>query len=107
MSHSVELAWPLVRDAFAADGQWLVRCSILAALAEQGDIEAAWLMELSEMAIADGDGTVRVGGAEILGRLVADGVDPDMSNQARTALHQLQGDSDHRVVAAALNGLQV
>ena len=106
VSHSVERAWPLVRDAFAADGQWLVRCSILAALAEQGDIEAAWLMELSEMAIADSDGTVRVGGAEILGRLVADGVDPALTNQARAALHQLQGDSDHRVVAAALNGLQ-
>ncbi len=106
VSYSVERAWPLVRDAFAADGQWLVRCSILAALAEQDEIEAAWLMELAGMAIADGDGTVRVGGAEILGRLVADGVDPALTNQARTALQHLQGDSDHRVVAAALNGLQ-
>lgn len=106
VSYSVERAWPLVRDAFAADGQWLVRCSILAALAEQGEIEAAWLMELAGMAIADGDGTVRVGGAEILGRLVADGVDPALTNQARTALQHLQDDSDHRVVAAALNGLQ-
>jgi len=106
VSHSVERAWPLVRDAFAADGQWLVRCSILAALAEQSEIEAAWLMELAWMAIADGDGTVRVGGAEILGRLVADGVDPALTNQARTALQHLQDDSDHRVVAAALNGLQ-
>ena len=106
VSYSVERAWPLVRDAFAADAQWLVRCSILAALAEQGEIEAAWLLELALMAIADGDGTVRVGGAEILGRLVADGVDPALTNQARAALHQLQGDSDHRVVAAALNGLQ-
>ena len=105
VSYSVERAWPLVRDAFAADGQWLVRCSILAALAEQDEIEAAWLMELAGMAIADNDGTVRVGGAEILGRLVADGLDPALTNQARTALHQLQGDSDHRVVAAALNGL--
>jgi HEAT repeat protein len=106
VSYSVERAWPLVRDAFAADGQWLVRCSILAALAEQGEIEAAWLMELAVMAIADGDGTVRVGGAEILGRLVADGVDPALTNQARAALQHLQDDSDHRVVAAALNGLQ-
>jgi len=106
VSYSVERAWPLVRDAFAADGQWLVRCSILAALAEQGEIEAGWLMELAVMAIADGDGTVRVGGAEILGRLVADGVDPALTNQARAALQHLQDDSDHRVVAAALNGLQ-
>jgi len=34
-------------------------------------------------------------------------VDPALTNQARTALQHLQDDSDHRVVAAALNGLQV
>ena len=84
----------------------MIDAGILAALAEQGEIEAGWLMELAVMAIADGDGTVRVGGAEILGRLVADGVDPALTDQARAALQQLQGDSDHRVVAAALNGLQ-
>ena len=104
--YGVVEAWPLLRQTFADDDHWLVRCSILAALAEQGEIEAAWLMELAGMAIADGDGTVRVGGAEILGRLVADGVDPALTDQARAALQQLQGDSDHRVVAAALNGLQ-
>jgi hypothetical protein len=54
------------------------------------------------MAITDADGTVRVGGAEILGRLVHDHGD----GQARALLQQLQADPDHRVVAAALNGLQ-
>jgi len=106
VSHSLERAWPLVRDAFASDGQWLVRCSILAALAEQPEIPLAWLLELALMAIDDSDGTVRVGGAEILGRLVQQNGDPALAQQARPALQALQADSDHRVVAAALNGLQ-
>ena len=102
VSHSVERAWPLLRAVFAADQQWLVRCSILSALAEQPAIAPAWLLELAAMAIRDADGTVRVGGAEILGRLVHDHADAE----ARALLQQLQGDPDHRVVAAALNGLQ-
>jgi HEAT repeat protein len=102
VSHSLERSWPLLRDVFAADQQWLVRCSILSALAEQPAIDPAWLLELAAMAITDADGTVRVGGAEILGRLVRDHGDAE----ARSLLQQLQGDSDHRVVAAALNGLQ-
>jgi hypothetical protein len=68
----LERSWPLLRDVFAADQQWLVRCSILSALAEQPAIDPAWLLELAAMAITDADGTVRVGGAEILGRLVRD-----------------------------------
>lgn len=102
VSHSVERAWPLLREAFVANEHWLVRCSILSAMAELVDVPLAWLFELAGLAIADGDGTVRVGGAEILGRLVAEG-----SAEARAALVVLQADPDHRVVAAALNGLQV
>jgi len=102
VSHSVERAWPLLREAFVANEHWLVRCSILSAMAELVDVPLAWLLELAGLAIADGDGTVRVGGAEILGRLVAEG-----SAEARAALVALQADPDHRVVAAALNGLQV
>ena len=101
VSHSVERAWPLLRDAFVANEHWLVRCSILSAMAELIDVPLPWLLELARLAIADGDGTVRVGGAEILGRLVAEG-----SAEARAELVPLQADSDHRVVAAALNGLQ-
>lgn len=108
VSHSLERSWPLLRAVFAADQQWLVRCSILSALAEQPAIDPAWLLELAAMAITDTDGTVRVGGAEILGRLVHDHGSGDGSGhaQARALLQQLQSDPDHRVVAAALNGLQ-
>ena len=102
VSHSLERAWPLLRDVFAADQQWLVRCSILSALAEQPAIDPAWLLELSSMAITDADGTVRVGGAEILARLVRE----QGAAEARVLLQLLQADPDHRVVAAALNGLQ-
>ena len=102
VSHCLERAWPLLRDVFAADQQWLVRCSILSALAEQPAIDPAWLLELASMAIKDADGTVRVGGAEILARLVRE----QGAAEARALLQQLQADPDHRVVAAALNGLQ-
>jgi len=104
VSYSLERAWPLLLEAFAANGHWLVRCSILSAVAELSEVPAGWLLELSCLAIADGDGTVRVGGAEILGRLVSDAT--DAAAQARAELVRLQQDSDHRVVAAALNGLQ-
>ena len=103
-SYGVQRSWPLLRQRFVADDAWLVRCSILSALAEQPEIDPAWLLDLAQLAIADADGTVRVGGAEILGRLVH-----DRSPQASTARQWLQGlqqDSDRRVVAAALNGLQ-
>ena len=102
VSHSFERAWPLLRDVFAADQQWLVRCTILSALAEQPAIDPAWLLELASMAITDADGTVRVGGAEILARLVRE----QGAAEARVLLQLLQADPDHRVVAAALNGLQ-
>jgi HEAT repeat protein len=102
VSHSLERAWPLLRDVFSTDQQWLVRCSILSALAEQPAIDPAWLLELASMAITDADGTVRVGGAEILARLVRE----QGAAEARFLLQQLQADPDHRVVAAALNGLQ-
>ena len=105
-SYGVERAWPLLRDAFAADEAWLVRCSILSALAEQPEIAFEWLLELATMAIADADGTVRVSGAEILGRLVREGDGQTVGEQARTLLRPLQQDRDHRVVAASLNGLQ-
>ena len=105
-SYGVDRAWPLLQNAFAADDAWLVRCSILSALAEQPEINLSWLMELATMAIADPDGTVRVSGAEILGRLVRDGSGQPVGVQARSLLQPLQQDRDHRVVAAALNGLQ-
>ena len=106
VSYGVERSWPLLRAAFAADDAWLVRCSILSGLAEQAEIKLNWLLELAEIAIADGDGTVRVSGAEILGRIVRESQGASIGERARALLQPLQQDQDHRVVAAALNGLQ-
>lgn len=106
VSYGVERSWPLLRAAFAADDAWLVRCSILSGLAEQAQINLAWLLELAEIAVADGDGTVRVSGAEILGRIVRESQGGPIGERARALLQPLQQDQDHRVVAAALNGLQ-
>ncbi|MEB3185545.1 MAG: HEAT repeat domain-containing protein [Cyanobacteriota bacterium] len=105
-SYSLERAWPELLAAFRRDSQWLLRCSVLAALAEQPEIPPAWLLELASLAISDDDGTVRVGGAEILGRLVHDWPEAGEAQQARALLQRLQADPDHRVVAAALDGLQ-
>ena len=106
-SYGVERSWPLLQAAFSADGAWLVRCSILYALAEQPEIKLTWLLELAQVAITDADGTVRVSGAEILGRIVRDGITQPIGAEARALLQPLQQDVDHRVVAAALNGLQI
>jgi HEAT repeat protein len=104
VSHGLEEAWPLLLAAFRRDGQWLLRCSVLSAVAEHPEVSLEGLLELASLAIADADGTVRVGGAEILGRLVTEGGAP--AESARVLLARLQDDDDHRVVAAALNGLQ-
>ena len=107
--YGVVEAWPLLRQTFADDDHWLVRCSILAALAEDPTMQPAWLLDLAELALADRDGTVRVGGAELLGRLL--GLPPvppsaaAVANLARERLRSLTKDPDHLVVAAALNGL--
>jgi HEAT repeat protein len=106
VSHGLEQAWPLLLAAFRRDDQWLLRCSVLSAVAEHPEAEAAKLLELASLAIDASDGTVRVGGAEILGRLVYQGGDSTEAQQARVLLQRLQADPDHRVVAAALNGLQ-
>ena len=106
-SYGTERSWPLLQATFTADGAWLVRCSILSALAEQPEIKLTWLLELAQEAITDGDGTVRVSGAEILGRIVRDGIAQPIGAEARVLLQPLQQDTDHRVVAAALNGLQI
>ena len=106
VSYGVERAWPLLRESFAKDDAWLVRCSILSALAEQPGINPAWLLDLGKQAIADADGTVRVSGAEILARVVREQAEDANGSEARALLQPLQQDADHRVVAAALNGLQ-
>ncbi|UPM49337.1 HEAT repeat domain-containing protein [Synechococcus sp. A10-1-5-1] len=101
VSHGLDRAWPLLLDAFVSEDEWLIRCSILSAVAEHPEIAQEQLLQLARLAVAEADGTVRVGGTEILARLVREG-----SSAAREVLQGLQQDSDHRVVAAALNGLQ-
>lgn len=107
VSHGLAKAWPLLLEAFERDREWLMRCSVLSAVAEHPEIAADQLLLLAQLAIADADGTVRVGGAELLGRLVREAERAsEIAERARVALQTLQQDSDHRVVAAALNGLQ-
>ena len=107
VSHGLERAWPLLLEAFQREQEWLLRCSVLSAVAEHPEMSAEQLLELGSLAVADADGTVRVGGAEILGRLIREADSASAAaEQARVALRQLQQDADHRVVAAALNGLQ-
>jgi HEAT repeat protein len=107
VSHSFERAWPLVLASFEREQEWLLRCSVLSAVAEHPEVQLEQLLRLAQLAIADADGTVRVGGAEILGRLVREAEPASaVAEQGRSALRQLQQDTDHRVVAAALNGLQ-
>jgi HEAT repeat protein len=105
VSHSLERAWPLLLEAFQRDSQWLLRCSVLSAVAEHPAMPAADLLQLARLALGDADGTVRVGAAEILGRVVRE-ADAEVAAAARQELVELQHDADHRVVAAALNGLQ-
>lgn len=107
VSHGLQCAWPLLLEAFQREHEWLLRCSVLSAVAEHPEIAANQLLEIGRLAVADADGTVRVGGTEVLGRLAREGA-PEASEvaEARALLAQLQHDSDHRVVGAALNGLQ-
>jgi hypothetical protein len=80
---------------------------VLSAVAEHPEASPEQLQVLAALAVADADGTVRVGGAEILGRVVHEASpDSEAAAQAKTLLQGLQSDADHRVVAAALNGLQ-
>jgi len=106
VSHGLERAWPLLWEAFQRDAEWLLRCSVLSAVAEHPDMGPERLVELGTLASKDVDSTVRVGGAEILGRVVREAsAGSELAEQAREALSGLQQDGDQRVVAAALNGL--
>ena len=105
VSHGLERAWPLLLEAFESQADWLLRCSVLSAVAEHPEAQPQALLKIALLAITDSDGTVRVGGAEILGRLARES-DRSVAEQARAVLVELQHDSDHRVVGAALNGLQ-
>jgi HEAT repeat protein len=106
-SYGVERSWPLLQAAFSADGAWLVRCSILSALAEQPEIKLTWLLELAQVAITDGDGTVRVVVRRFLVGLCGMASTNRSVQRPEFFCSRLQQDVDHRVVAAAFNGLQI
>jgi len=75
-------------------------------VAEHPEMDPERLLQMGSLASADADCTVRVGGAEILGRVVREAATgSEVAEQARQGLVALQQDGDHRVVAAALNGL--
>jgi len=66
VSRGLQRAWPLLLAAFEREQEWIPRCSVVSAVAEHPDVLPEPLLQLAQLAIADG--TVRVGGAEILGR---------------------------------------
>jgi len=63
VSHGLERAWPLLLEAFQRENEWLLRCSVLSAVAEHPEARPEALLQVAQLAIADADGTVRVGGA--------------------------------------------
>jgi len=47
VSHGLERAWPLLIEAFEREQEWLLRCSVLSAVAEHPDVEAESLLRLA------------------------------------------------------------
>ena len=62
----------------------------------RGHARRAQRFEMAHVHIADADGTVRVSGAEILARIIRDGADQPIGEKARSLMHPLQQDVDHR-----------
>jgi len=63
VSHGLARAWPLLLEAFQRENAWLRRCSVLSAVAEHPEAQPDALLQVAQLAIADADGTERVGGA--------------------------------------------
>ena len=74
-----------------------MRCSILSAVAEHPEMEPADLLELAQLAQADGDGTVRAGAAEIDS---VDDVHATAAYRTRVAAHLME-----TALTAAIEGL--
>jgi hypothetical protein len=74
----------------------------VAALADERDVPAGVLAELAELALADDDVQLQLGGVELLNRLRHD---PERGAAARARLADLRGSDDHRLAAAALESL--
>jgi HEAT repeat protein len=122
-----EVAWPYLLNLFRRDDHWLVRQSILAAMAETGSPE--YLLLLCQYGIEDGDDYIQTAAIaclsllantpyeasalELLLPLVSSSSSQVRAQVARTlghfdqpaaieALMELKRDSDHRVVGATL-----
>jgi HEAT repeat protein len=100
--HGGEQASEPLLALYRRDAHWLVRRSIVAALADERDVPAGVLAELADLALADDDVHLQLGGVELLNRLRHD---PDRGAAARARLADLRGSDDHRLAAAALESL--
>ena len=100
--HGGEQASEPLLALYRRDAHWLVRRSIVAALADERDVPAGVLAELADLALADDDVHLQLGGVELLNRLRHD---PDRGAAARARLADLRSSDDHRLAAAALESL--
>ncbi len=100
--HGGEQASEPLLALYRRDAHWLVRRSIVAALADERDVPAGVLAELADLALVDDDVHLQLGGVELLNRLRHD---PDRGAAARARLADLRGSDDHRLAAAALESL--
>jgi HEAT repeat protein len=63
--HGPELALKPLLELYEKDSHWLVRSSILAALADEKGVPAEVLLELAEKAMADADPTLQESGKQL------------------------------------------
>lgn len=63
--HGMEQALPALLDLYKRDTHWLVRSSILAALADEKDVTPEVLVKLAEMALVDADPTLQEAGKQL------------------------------------------
>jgi len=100
--HGGEQASEPLLALYRRDGHWLVRRSIVAALADETGVPAGVLADLADLALGDEDVQLQLGGVELLNRLRHD---PERGAAARARLADLRGSDDHRLAAAALESL--
>jgi len=100
--HGGEQASEPLLALYRRDGHWLVRRSIVAALADETGVPAGVLADLADLALDDEDVHLQLGGVELLNRLRQD---PERGAAARARLADLRSSNDHRLAAAALESL--
>jgi len=63
--HGMEQALPALLELYQRDAHWLVRSSILAALADEKDVTPEVLDQFAEMALVDADPTLQEAGKQL------------------------------------------